>query len=486
MPINNKKISAHSIKPLSEEAYLKNGSARKLPLYKCLITSGWAQRGTVQVMVSRQHITGNVTGAFYLLDLWCAGVRDCFYFFNEAEDYLPALTERMSLNSYGVFEDCTYELAHNVIFSAVEYAGDYKIESHPAFKICALILEEDTDNIEFIDVTCGRDGKPCLIATDSDEQNNYYLKQLDKYAGKGNYKYLIDRNSRHTAGAYGAPDEQENPAKSVSDDFQNWTADNWHELIESGSLERLQADMDLPAYIYHRGILSTEADKRQVDLNALREKLTWGITHEPVKASSSYGDGIEEDKEIQLLHAMIFSKKRIDNSLLKRIRAGIATFPENPVFQNYLYNALAAAGKKAEADALIPGMISTFPDYLFAKIAMGHLYKEQNKLSEIARLFDHHFDLHSLYPHRMAFHISEFLNFTSLICLYYLDKKDHLLAETYALVIRENLISRTPQFTTDVLGLADVNMLKQVALKLAAVSESSRAENTFIDLLIGS
>jgi len=129
-------------------------------------------------------------------------------------------------------------------------------------------------------------------------------------------------------------------------------------------------------------------------------------------------------------------------------------------------------------------MVKRFPDYLFGKIAFAHLYKQQKLISQIPSAFENHLSLHSLYPDRTQFHASECVNFYSLICLYYLEIKENLLAEIYATVIREWLISPAPQFATDVLGLCDVNMLKQVALRLAQASESSKNQQAFVDLLL--
>ena len=58
------------------------------------------------------------------------------------------------------------------------------------------------------------------------------------------------------------------------------------------------------------------------------------------------------------------------------------------------------------------------------------------------------------------------------------------MAEVYATVIREWLVSPAPEFTTDILGLCDVNMLKQVALRLAQASESIKTQETFVDMLL--
>lgn len=469
-------IKTNSIKPLSEQAYLKNGSARKLAIYKVYITKGWEQTGLVQVLVSRQHVTGNLTGALYLIDLWCKGVSNSFHFFNEAEDFMVQLLARFSVGDQLIA--CTYELAHNVIFNAIEYAEDLGFKPDDSFKLTSFVLEPDTDKIEFIDVPCGRNGRPVFQADFIDAKTRAALKLLEKNVGKGNFDLIIKNSDP------GESFSAEQPAGKKSADFLTWSVQDWNELIESGSLKDLQENMELPAYIYHRTVLVPQAIERGIDLDAIRSQLNWGLTYAPTLSIAGYQAKPAEEEEIQALHSLLYSKKNIDKALMSRIKSAIIRYPENPVFHNYQYNALLATGKKTEAEALVNIMVQLFPDYLFGKIALAHLYKQQNQIKKIPEAFNNKFDLHSLYPDRASFHVSECINFYSLLCLYYLEIKENLLAEVYAAVIREWQTNTIPEFTADVLGLCDVNMLKQVAIRLAQASESSKNQQDFISLLM--
>ena len=304
------------------------------------------------------------------------------------------------------------------------------------------------------------------------------FKAIGKKLGKGNFDLILGREQ--PLADY--KPEQKNTGREG--DFFDWTGEQWNKLIEDGSLEELQANMELPAFIYHRAILLPEAAAKDLNLDLLRDQLSWGLTYKPVQANFVYQPSVLEDKEIQALHSLVYSKKTIDKDLYTRIKTAIIRYPDNPIFMNYQFNALIASGRKSEAEAYISVMVKRFPDYLFGKIAFAHLYKQQKLISQIPSAFENHLSLHSLYPDRTQFHASECVNFYSLICLYYLEIKENLLAEIYATVIREWLISPAPQFATDVLGLCDVNMLKQVALRLAQASESSKNQQAFVDLLL--
>ena len=186
MPAN---VKTKTIKPLSQEAYLKNGSARKLPFYKIYITQNWEKEGLIQLLVSRQHVTGNVTGALFAIDRWCKGLSSSFYFFNEPQEFI-ATTQNKYASSM-LFTECSYVIAHNVIFSAIEFAADLGLKPEPSFNLTAYILEPDSEKIEFIDIECGKNGRVVLSAKVLDANAMTTLKLLKKKLGKGNFDLIL-------------------------------------------------------------------------------------------------------------------------------------------------------------------------------------------------------------------------------------------------------------------------------------------------------
>jgi len=200
-------------------------------------------------------------------------------------------------------------------------------------------------------------------------QCNDTFKAIGKKLGKGNFDLILGREQ--PLADY--KPEQKNTGREV--DFFDWTGEQWNKLIEDGSLEELQANMELPAFIYHMAILLPEAAAKDINLDLLRDQLSWGLTYKPVQANFVYQPSVLEDKEIQALHSLVYSKKTIDKDLYTRIKTAIIRYPDNPIFMNYKFNAFIASGRKSEAEAYISVMVKRFPDYLFGKIAFAHLYK---------------------------------------------------------------------------------------------------------------
>jgi hypothetical protein len=171
---------------LSPEAYLRNGNARKLPIVKCMVLDNWRVLKKFSVLVARQHVNGNVTFASFLVDLLCTGVKDAFWTVNAPQHDLDYIID--SYKSIGErLVPCDYALAHNIIYEALAYADDNGIAPAKDFALARMVLDEDTDLIPILDIPLGEQGRPLLILNSEDPRNDYYLRQLTKTLGKGNF-----------------------------------------------------------------------------------------------------------------------------------------------------------------------------------------------------------------------------------------------------------------------------------------------------------
>lgn len=182
-----KKNKGKVIQMLSPENYIKQ-KARALPIQECWINSLWKEEGLAQVLVARIHSNGHFTVGMYLVDLKCLGIKDAMYFFNMSELEYGELIYKLKANMQ--MELTEYKLVHNIVFAGEEYAEDLGFEPHKDFKIAVYILEEDTDDIELIDIECGRQGKPFYIRGpyESDLQAAQIIAQLVKTVGIGNFE----------------------------------------------------------------------------------------------------------------------------------------------------------------------------------------------------------------------------------------------------------------------------------------------------------
>jgi len=186
-----KKKMGKVIQMLSPENYIRK-KARSLPVYECLVNTDWEEQGIAHVIVARNHTNGNITACIYLVDLLCLGIKNTQYLFNIPESEYQEMKDSME---HIEFEPVSYSLAHNIVFAGLEFAEEYEFKPHKDFtSITQYQLEEDTDDIELIDIECGKDGKPFYVNGPNEDQAkiNQILAQLKRTAGPGNYDFLIE------------------------------------------------------------------------------------------------------------------------------------------------------------------------------------------------------------------------------------------------------------------------------------------------------
>jgi hypothetical protein len=124
----------------------------------------------------------------------CLGVKDTHYVFNAP--FLEYSDKMEQLSDAGHMEVIDYALAHNIIFAGLEFSSDYRFKPHKDFtSVTVFMLEEDTDDVELIEIECGLNGIPAYMRGpyDNKVKVNYVINQLEKTAGPGNY-ILLDKD----------------------------------------------------------------------------------------------------------------------------------------------------------------------------------------------------------------------------------------------------------------------------------------------------
>ena len=189
----SKKKQSKQVPQLSPENYIRQ-KARNLPVYECLVNGDWEDSKMVNVVVSRLHANGNITAGFFLVDLYCLGVKNTTYFFNYSPvEYKEQIQKMMHLS----IKQIPYELAHNIVFAGLAYASELGFNPHKEFtSLTRFILEEDTEDVELIEIECGRNGKPFYMQGqfDSEQMANRVMAQLVSSLGKGNFDFALDAN----------------------------------------------------------------------------------------------------------------------------------------------------------------------------------------------------------------------------------------------------------------------------------------------------
>ena len=184
----SKKKPEKKIQQLSPENYIRQ-KGRNLTIAECFITPGWEEVGECNILVARKHVSGNYTVGFYLVDTYCLGVKDAGYRYNLSENEYAELKEDLGDN----FEPTSYEEVHNIIYGALEYAEDLGFRPHKDFAVAQYLLEEDTDDIPYIEYEFGCNGRPNLVV-DTLAEFNRYAPTLRKAVGNDFDFYIAEED----------------------------------------------------------------------------------------------------------------------------------------------------------------------------------------------------------------------------------------------------------------------------------------------------
>lgn len=186
-----KKKSQQGLWVASDETLARK--AREFPILECMIASDWQDddemAGLVQVVVARKLPTGALVTGVYLVDIFCLGLKDTFYDANvSVGEYRDGLLK--TLDSMMPMEKCKPELAHQLIYQAIDYAAQFGFKPNRDFRVSQYILEERGKLPEPHDIKFGRNGKPFFVQGPHDNVRAI-IAQLERAAGQGNYDTLI-------------------------------------------------------------------------------------------------------------------------------------------------------------------------------------------------------------------------------------------------------------------------------------------------------
>lgn len=160
--------------------------ARTYPILGCWLMEGWQEQGITPVVVARQQAENRVVFGVFLVNLFCLGVKDAMW---KADASLNLFERDLPRMCSDAPEPCDHDLAHELIYGAVEYARKYGFEPHRDFAKASLVLDPPGTHPPRHDLGFGQDGKPLFIAGPYDNAQAI-IRQLQRTAGEGNFDYI--------------------------------------------------------------------------------------------------------------------------------------------------------------------------------------------------------------------------------------------------------------------------------------------------------
>jgi hypothetical protein len=252
----SKKGKIIPLQPISLKTYIIE-RARKLPIYKCW-SIGNDESGMKQIIVSRQKANGKLIVGFYLIDSFCLGLKDTFYReFEDEDEVIEALSD--AIFDEIDFEEIDANYAQNFIYGGIEYAEDLGFTPAKDFNITEYLLDE-VDDIEYIDIEFGKNGKPFYVPGENDDIEKN-LKILENNVGSGNFEYSLSLLED-----FDDDDDFDEELDELEDLDEEEIIEKTKEIIENISDERIKA-----LFILHFGIL-VQINKVNLDVDELLEE----------------------------------------------------------------------------------------------------------------------------------------------------------------------------------------------------------------------
>ncbi len=165
--------------------------ARQFPIMECVINSGWdseAGDGLTRIVLSRQQPNGGIVFGAYMIDMFCLGLKNTFCNADFTSAQLREATEGVMSGAEPI--ECPVELAHQIIYQAIDYAAKFGFKPQKDFKWSQYVLERRGKLPESYNLTFGKDGKPFFIAGPYDNVDAIIAK-LRHHVGEGNYHYML-------------------------------------------------------------------------------------------------------------------------------------------------------------------------------------------------------------------------------------------------------------------------------------------------------
>jgi hypothetical protein len=162
-------------------------AAARAPIRICAVTEGIFEAGMGSVVLARTLPSGLVGASFFLVDVWCLGIKDAFFSVMQRDEF----EERMDMMGGGeqlTAADPSY--ARKLLHDAAAYADQFGFKPGEGFALAERIFGDiplGTDTFTF-----GKDGKPSFVPgpSDSPARIRRVIDTLGRRAGADGFDYL--------------------------------------------------------------------------------------------------------------------------------------------------------------------------------------------------------------------------------------------------------------------------------------------------------
>jgi hypothetical protein len=410
---------------LSPENYIRT-RARTLPIGACFINKDWRNTGFAMITVTREHINGNITHGAYMVDLYCLGIKDSFWKFNEHPlDFKEFFDKHIKANEYGFkMQRTSYALAHNIIYGAIEFAEEFGFHPHKSFDLTRHILEPDDERVKLIDIEFGYKGKPLYISgPENPAETTRVLAHLEKMVGKGNYNFVAEAEADDF---FNQEDEKEKEKMNYSDPGVKKGLISGLNAMAGGSYKSMLKKPEQIAEIIEKAEIvfleyMSSIDEMKKATETVEQLFDFNIAEQIFSDEILFGkSSVSENrdfirKEAERLIILASEGKSAHQPAVEKL---ILRYPDVPVFKYLLLRFMELKTGILKLKAAFKHYADLFPDYLpFAYLHWNAVILDKDPNTELK--FPDNLHLKNHYPQTNAFCLEEVLQYFHLMVMYY-------------------------------------------------------------------
>ena len=161
--------------------------AARAPVKACIVSDGLFAEGMGQLVLARTLPSGMVAASFFLIDVWCLGVKDAFFVVMAPQKFGDRMDE---LRRQQPFIDIDPSVARKLLHDAAAYAAGFGFAPSGDFAQAEAIFGDIPMAMETFPF--GKDGKPFFISGphDSPTRIRRILDTLAKRAGPDGFDFI--------------------------------------------------------------------------------------------------------------------------------------------------------------------------------------------------------------------------------------------------------------------------------------------------------
>ncbi len=163
------------------------------PVHECIVPEGLFEVGIGNILISRKMPNGNLALSVFLLDVYCLGVKNAFFFIMSQSEYDDRIR---SIKRDADFKSFPPECGRKLVESAEAYAGALGFNPHPDYDSAGKIFEDIDAGKCPMQFEFGKDGRPLFVSGPHDTRAKCMkiMETLTKSCGPGGFQYMIGVN----------------------------------------------------------------------------------------------------------------------------------------------------------------------------------------------------------------------------------------------------------------------------------------------------